>query len=395
MARGRCTWTGSQRCPRRARISSSSRSHSARRSSRTRSGLPRAPCPGSRRHSTSCGARSGGFRGHVSSSPRWRLHGLACRSRGCTLARSRCSERSTRSNAAGSSSSGTSGRSRPATSCTSRGSSTRSRRSRARAPSACTRGRWPSACSQWTESSSHARDLESYEPRWREPAIVSWNGYRVATRGGLSGVPELLVRLPRFAAPRRDRARPGARRLRSRPQTWVASTRRTWLPSTATGERASSRTAWAWAPASGCRASTRSSTTCWERATSPTASLGPETVSRAAWPPRSSSTTRGSRSRSAQRERRGSGPRSSASSPRSSTRGSTPRARSRGRASTPRRRSIDAEPGVDERALETLESRGRNVRRWDRLHHYFGGVSCVGRTGAAGDPRRSGTALLL
>ena len=51
---------------------------------------------------------------------------------------------------------------------------------------------------------------------------------------------------------------------------------------------------------------------------------------------------------------------------------------------------VDAEPGVDEAALEALEETGRTVRRWDRLHHYFGGVSCVGRAGAAGDPRRSG-----
>ena len=55
---------------------------------------------------------------------------------------------------------------------------------------------------------------------------------------------------------------------------------------------------------------------------------------------------------------------------------------------------VDAEPGVDEAALTELEERGRTVRRWDRLHHYFGGVSCVGRAGAAGDPRRSGAALL-
>jgi gamma-glutamyltranspeptidase/glutathione hydrolase len=56
---------------------------------------------------------------------------------------------------------------------------------------------------------------------------------------------------------------------------------------------------------------------------------------------------------------------------------------------------IDAEPGVDEEALAELEARGRTVRRWDQFHHYFGGVSCVGRAGAAGDPRRSGTAHLL
>ena len=56
---------------------------------------------------------------------------------------------------------------------------------------------------------------------------------------------------------------------------------------------------------------------------------------------------------------------------------------------------VDAEPGVDEAALAELESRGRTVRRWDRFHHYFGGVSCVGRAGAAGDPRRSGAAILI
>jgi gamma-glutamyltranspeptidase / glutathione hydrolase len=61
----------------------------------------------------------------------------------------------------------------------------------------------------------------------------------------------------------------------------------------------------------------------------------------------------------------------------------------------PTRDVVDAEPGIDEPALEELEARGRTVRRWDRFHHYFGGVSCVGRRGAAGDPRRSGAATLL
>jgi gamma-glutamyltranspeptidase/glutathione hydrolase len=53
------------------------------------------------------------------------------------------------------------------------------------------------------------------------------------------------------------------------------------------------------------------------------------------------------------------------------------------------------EPGVDEDALAELEAAGRTVRRWDRIHHYFGGVSCIGRDGAAGDPRRSGGAFVL
>ena len=53
---------------------------------------------------------------------------------------------------------------------------------------------------------------------------------------------------------------------------------------------------------------------------------------------------------------------------------------------------VNAEPGVDEAALEELESRGRSVRRWPERHHYFGGVSVVSRSGAAGDPRRNGAA---
>jgi gamma-glutamyltranspeptidase/glutathione hydrolase len=56
---------------------------------------------------------------------------------------------------------------------------------------------------------------------------------------------------------------------------------------------------------------------------------------------------------------------------------------------------VNAEPGVDETALEVLERRGRMVRRWPAPHHYFGGVSVVSRTGAAGDPRRSGAASTL
>jgi gamma-glutamyltranspeptidase/glutathione hydrolase len=53
---------------------------------------------------------------------------------------------------------------------------------------------------------------------------------------------------------------------------------------------------------------------------------------------------------------------------------------------------VNAEPGVDEVALNELEARGHSVRRWPAPHHYFGGVSVVSRAGAAGDPRRSGAA---
>ncbi len=56
-------------------------------------------------------------------------------------------------------------------------------------------------------------------------------------------------------------------------------------------------------------------------------------------------------------------------------------------------RVVNAEPGVDEDALALLEAAGLRVRRWPALHHYFGGVSGIGRRGAAADPRRSGAAL--
>jgi gamma-glutamyltranspeptidase/glutathione hydrolase len=56
---------------------------------------------------------------------------------------------------------------------------------------------------------------------------------------------------------------------------------------------------------------------------------------------------------------------------------------------------VNAEPGVDEVFLSGLEAGGRAVRRWPALHHYFGGVSAVGRTGAGADPRRSGGVRML
>jgi gamma-glutamyltranspeptidase / glutathione hydrolase len=54
---------------------------------------------------------------------------------------------------------------------------------------------------------------------------------------------------------------------------------------------------------------------------------------------------------------------------------------------------VHVEPGVPEEALAQVEASGRAVRRWPDRHHYFGGVSAVGRRGAAADPRRSGAVL--
>jgi gamma-glutamyltranspeptidase/glutathione hydrolase len=56
---------------------------------------------------------------------------------------------------------------------------------------------------------------------------------------------------------------------------------------------------------------------------------------------------------------------------------------------------VHLEPGFQDRVGELLEGAGFEVRLWPDRHHYFGGVSVVGRSGAAADPRRSGSAREL
>jgi gamma-glutamyltranspeptidase/glutathione hydrolase len=54
---------------------------------------------------------------------------------------------------------------------------------------------------------------------------------------------------------------------------------------------------------------------------------------------------------------------------------------------------VHVEPGFPEAGVDALLEHGYDVRLWSSLHHYFGGVSVVARTGAGADPRRSGLAL--
>jgi gamma-glutamyltranspeptidase/glutathione hydrolase len=56
---------------------------------------------------------------------------------------------------------------------------------------------------------------------------------------------------------------------------------------------------------------------------------------------------------------------------------------------------VHLEPGWPDEVASALEAAGYLVRLWPERHHYFGGVSVVTRTGAAGDPRRSGAAAVL
>jgi gamma-glutamyltranspeptidase/glutathione hydrolase len=56
---------------------------------------------------------------------------------------------------------------------------------------------------------------------------------------------------------------------------------------------------------------------------------------------------------------------------------------------------VRIEPGFADEALTALEEAGYDVRLFSALHHYFGGVSLLARSGGAADPRRSGAALNL
>jgi gamma-glutamyltranspeptidase / glutathione hydrolase len=64
-------------------------------------------------------------------------------------------------------------------------------------------------------------------------------------------------------------------------------------------------------------------------------------------------------------------------------------------------RQVDAEPGMDEAALDRLEQAGFTVRRWSELNLFFGGVQAVarhpgtGRLTGGGDPRRGGVATVV
>ncbi|HEY0533627.1 MAG TPA: gamma-glutamyltransferase [Actinoplanes sp.] len=53
------------------------------------------------------------------------------------------------------------------------------------------------------------------------------------------------------------------------------------------------------------------------------------------------------------------------------------------------------EPGYRRDELALLADAGWRINEWPQLDHYFGGVTAVGRAGAAGDPRRGGVGLLL
>jgi gamma-glutamyltranspeptidase/glutathione hydrolase len=61
----------------------------------------------------------------------------------------------------------------------------------------------------------------------------------------------------------------------------------------------------------------------------------------------------------------------------------------------PAARRVQLEPGFADETVAALERAGFEPRVWPAPHHFFGGVSLVTQSSAAGDPRRSGAAALV
>ena len=268
-------------------------------------------------------------------------------------------------------------------------------RSRTRAPRASIAGSIAEALLRIDGVVITADDLRDYQARWRDPALVPWNGRRVATRGGLSGVPELLPRLPRLSGlgeiervvalvEALETAERGGEHTTN--MVAVDGHGRACVLTHSLGVGAG-----VWVPGLDLQLNNLLGETDIAFGDP---QPGDHLESRMA--PSLAFDDVGSRARD-RRGRRDAAANRPLHRPRRDPRRG-PRARGRrrrGHASTPLPELVDAEPGVDEHALEELEARGRTIRRWERVHHYFGGVSCVGRTGAAGDPRRSGAAFVF
>jgi gamma-glutamyltranspeptidase/glutathione hydrolase len=237
-------------------------------------------------------------------------------------------------------------------------------------------------------------DLRDYRPSWTDPFIGSFQGHRVATRAGLSGIPELLPRMPRLAELSETER---VLALVSALETAQAGGEHTTNMVAVDGHgRACVLThslgvgAGVWVPdfdmqlnnllgESDIAHGNPQPGDHLESRMAPTLAFDDSGLSLAIGSAGATRLRTALATVLAGVLDEGLDPESAVSLPRVH----------------PTLDVVDAEPGVDEKALAELESRGRTVRRWEHFHHYFGGVSCVGRNGAAGDPRRSGAAILL
>jgi gamma-glutamyltranspeptidase / glutathione hydrolase len=234
-----------------------------------------------------------------------------------------------------------------------------------------------------------AEDLEQYRATWNEPAGVRWQGRRVLTRGGISDVPDTLVRLPRLRGlTARERVVALVECLDSAagPETHTTNL----VAVDADGNACVLTTSLGlgsgdWLPGLDVHLNSMLGETDLIRGPlrpgmrmdsmmAPTVVLDDDGLELAL------GAAGGTRLRTAlltvlagiiDEEL---DPQAAVERPRVHPAGDV----------------VNAEPGVDEDGLTALEAAGRAVRRWPERHHYFGGVSAAGRSGAAADPRRSG-----
>jgi gamma-glutamyltranspeptidase/glutathione hydrolase len=238
------------------------------------------------------------------------------------------------------------------------------------------------------------RDLRDYRPRWGEPVLVDFHGRRVATRGGLTGLPELLPRMPRLAG-LDDTQRvlalvaafeaPDESGEHTTNMVAVDAEGRACVLTHSLGVGAG-----VWLPGFDTQLNNLLGESeiavgpvkpgdHLESRMAPTLAFDDEGLELAIGSAGASRLRTALAGVLAGILDEGLSPEDAVGRPRVHPTGEV----------------VDAEPGVDERALAELEERGRTVRRWDALHHYFGAVSCVGRRGAAGDPRRDGAGIAL
>jgi gamma-glutamyltranspeptidase/glutathione hydrolase len=239
------------------------------------------------------------------------------------------------------------------------------------------------------------RDLEAYRARWREPVEVAYAGTHVFTRGGLSGVPETLPRLPR---------------LRGLAEAERAVTLADALAQPLDDAGHTTNLSVVDADGNACVVTTslglgsgdfvpgldlhlnsmlgeadliRAGLRIGERMGSmmaPSVALGPDgTLVLAA------GAAGGTRLRSALLPAisavldEGLSPAEAIDRPRLHPAGAR----------------VQLEPGFSEETVAALAAAGYEPRVWPAQHHFFGGVSAVTQTGAAGDPRRSGAAVTV
>jgi gamma-glutamyltranspeptidase / glutathione hydrolase len=234
-----------------------------------------------------------------------------------------------------------------------------------------------------------SEDLRAYEAAWTEPVETAWLGRRFLSRGGLSGVPRTLTRLPRLrelSAADRVVALVGALDGGAGPETHttnlvtVDSDGNACVLTTSLGLGSGD-----WLPGFDLHLNSMLGEVdlllgALEPGERMASMMAPSVVLDDAGLMLALGAAGGTRLRSAL----------VAVAAGILDEGLQPQAAvDRGRVH-PVGELVHAEPGVDEGGLEALEAAGRSVRRWTERHHFFGGVSALGRTGAAADPRRSG-----